>query len=389
MTNKEKLVEYLHKNGKHESWDQLSKMFGLTIDQARKAWSAASKDAEDEIKRISESINRDLRIVELEELVTKLARENCTPKDRLVRSMNPGPNPLDFSLELQKETILAEMRRHSPKNERLFTVRDLNSGVPECLLELSVFDLHIGKLSWDKETGEDYDINIAVERYRTAIKSLLSRVRPMDIDRILLPVGNDMINIDSKLGTTTAGTSQDGDSRFGKMFRTAKELLVDTISELSQIAPVDVIIVPGNHDELTMFTLGEVLDAWFHNDKSVTINNSPKLRKYYQYYECMLMFTHGNREKHTDLGMIAANEEKHMWANTSHREVHLGHYHKSKVMNYLAVDEYQGFKVRILPSLSGTDAWHFSKGYNSQKAAKAFVWHRTDGLISEHTFTIK
>jgi hypothetical protein len=204
----------------------------------------------------------------------------------------------------------------------------------------------------------------------------------------LLPIGNDMINVDGKTNMTTSGTPQSCDSRFGKMFRTAKELLVNTINNLSSVAPVDVVVIPGNHDEVTMFSLGEVLDAWFHNDANVAVHNEPKLRKYYQYGANMIMFTHGDKEKHTDLGMIAANEQAQMWANTKYREVHLGHFHKSKVLNFLGVDEHAGFKIRILPSLSGTDAWHHGKGYISMKAAKGFIWHREKGLITEHTYNL-
>lgn len=414
--NKKSLVDHIWRHGKTASWDRLAQQFGLANGEVARStwrkykgnmnnikevlqedisgvyWGSKKKEEEESekelleyIKLANEALQKNLEIPKMEELIKKLATENATPKDRLVRSMNIGPNPLDYSLELQKETIMAEMRKASSKATP-FTIK--KSADQDNLLELSMFDLHIGKLSWDKETGEDYDIEIATKRYMDAISALVSRVNINTIERILLPIGNDMINIDGKEGTTTAGTPQDGDSRFGKMFTTAKRLLIDSITQLAVLAPVDVMIIPGNHDELTMFTLGEVLDAWFHNNDDVTIHNSPKLRKYYEYGECMLMFTHGNREKHSDLGIIAATEEKQMWGRTTHREVHVGHFHKSKVVQYLAVDEFQGFKVRILPSLSGTDAWHYSKGYMSQKAAKAFVWNKKEGLISEHTYTV-
>jgi len=40
------------------------------------------------------------------------------------------------------------------------------------LLEISIFDLHFGKLAWHGETGEDYDIKIASKRFINAIETL-------------------------------------------------------------------------------------------------------------------------------------------------------------------------------------------------------------------------
>lgn len=256
------------------------------------------------------------------------------------------------------------------------------------LLELAIFDLHLGKLSWKGETGEDYDMSIAIQRYKDCIAELLSRTDLSKIDRILLPLGNDMIHIDNKFKTTTAGTPQDTDGRFAKIIRVAKRLMIDTIEELSAIAPVDVMIVPGNHDQTVMFTLGEILEAFFYGNEDVTIYNDPKLRKYYKYGQNMIMFTHGSEEKHADLGLIAATEAPSIWANTKYREVHLGHLHKSKSVKYTNVDEYQGFKIRIINSLSGTDAWHYSKGYMSLKGAEAFIWDAEKGLITNHFYNL-
>jgi hypothetical protein len=258
----------------------------------------------------------------------------------------------------------------------------------DTLLELSIPDLHIGKMSWDKESGEDYDIEIATKRFKDAVEVLVSRVNPTTVERILLPLGNDLLNVDNKMNTTTAGTPQSSDSRFGKIFRTVRSLMVETIDKLSAIAPVDVLIVPGNHDEATMFTLGELLDAWYRESKRVKIFNSPKLRKYYQYGQNAIMFTHGDKEKHSELGLIMAHEEPKLWGVTKYREVHLGHLHKSKSIQYTTGDEFPGFKIRILPSLCSADAWHYAQGYLSAKAAKAFVWQKDQGLIAEYTYNL-
>ncbi len=62
-----------------------------------------------------------------------------------------------------------------------------------------------------------------------------------------------MINIDSPANTTTGGTPQSVDNRFPKIITVVKNLLIKTIDELSLIAPVDILVIPGNHDRDTMF----------------------------------------------------------------------------------------------------------------------------------------
>lgn len=292
---------------------------------------------------------------------------------------------VDTDLSKQRDLILNEMKKYSPKVEQdLDDLEDIDE--KDCALEINIPDLHIGKLAWGKETGEDYDISIAIARYKMAVHQLLKRVNKAVVEKIILPVGNDMINVDNKANTTTAGTHVSTDSRFGKMFQTAKSLLIDTINQLSKVAPVEVIIVPGNHDTVAMFTLGEVLDAWFHNNDLVTVVNTHTPRKYVQYGNNLIMYTHGHNEKLQDLGIICATEQPKLWAATKFRRVHVGHFHHSKQIKFTDVQEHPGFTVKVLNSLSSNDAWHAEKGYLSLKGAEAFLYHRDKGLIANYYY---
>ena len=291
---------------------------------------------------------------------------------------------LDNDLEKQKVLIISEMRKHAPQ----YPVIEYTDMGQQCLLELSIFDIHFGKLAHKNESGEDFDLKIAEKRFKTAVDELLGRVNLDTVTRILFPVGNDLIHVDNIVSTTFNGTPQDSDTRFHKIFTTVKKVLIETIDKLSAIAPVDILIIPGNHDTTVTFLMGEVLDAWYCNNDSVTINNSPKLRKYYKFGKNGFQFTHGDREKHTDLGLIFASEEPKLWSSTKYRFCQLGHLHKQKKTSYISIDTHQGFQVQIMPSLSANDAWHTGKGYGSLKQAKGFLFHTEEGLIAEYTFTI-
>ena len=245
-----------------------------------------------------------------------------------------------------------------------------------CLLEIALFDLHLGKLGWKPEAGGDYDMKIARSVFFAAIQELVEKAQKQgEISRILFPVGNDYLTIDSDNNETTKGTPQDVDSRFAKIYREGRKMLVEAVELLRQIAPVDVMVVAGNHDHHSMFHLGDALECWFHGHDDVTVNNDPISRKYYQFGQNMICFSHGHLEKHNQLPQLAAVEQPAMWAATTYREWHVAHFHHE------SVKEYMGTNVRILPSLTGADRYHHDNGYvGAKRIAQAFRFHELNGL---------
>jgi hypothetical protein len=258
------------------------------------------------------------------------------------------------------------------------------------LLEISPVDLHVGKYAWGEEAGEDYDITIAERVFTEAIDDLLHRASVYTLEKIVLVVGNDLLQTDTLQGTTTAGTYVDTDSRYIKSFRRARAINSWAIHRCATIAPVEVQIIPGNHDSLTAFHVGEVLEAEFENDPRVTVNNGARRRKYLRYGVTLLGWTHGNEEKTQDLPLIMAQEEPEAWGQTLHREWHIGHLHKMKETRYTAGDSFNGVRVRILPSLCAPDAWHYTRGFvKERRACEAYLWNRKSGYAGHFSSNVR
>lgn len=252
------------------------------------------------------------------------------------------------------------------------------------LLELSLPDVHFGKLAWFKETGSDsYDTKIAERYYDAAFGALLSRVKGIFFERIVLVLGNDLFHVDNRSNTTTKGTVVDTDSRYFKVFRKVRQLIIKKIEELATIAPVTIKIVPGNHDEHTTWHLGDSLECWFKNRPDVEIDNEPIAKKVFEWGEVMLMWVHGDKGKKTDYPLTMATEYRKMFGRTTFHEIHCGHLHTEGWW------EKHGIAVRFLPSLSGIDYWHAVNNFTgNKKAAVAFVYNKTEGLISTGVYTI-
>ena len=232
--------------------------------------------------------------------------------------------------------------------------------------EVSLPDIHYGKI--DGQTLDE-----AEELYMDTIKDLMNKASGLNIERILLPIGNDGMNSEGYSRATTKGTPQQDSAAWQETFVGYCNLMVRAIAFLARIAPVDVIVIQGNHDYERMFYAGEFLRAFFLNDDRILVDNNYEPRKYYEYGTNMIMFTHGDKEKPAEMPLIMATEEPEMFARTQHREVHCGHLHKEMI------NEYRGIKVRFIPSICGNDEWHKMKGYEAKRTGQAHIWNKERG----------
>lgn len=298
-------------------------------------------------------------------------------KGSVVRS-SPEADTLGLSrlaAQLRNDITRDAAARTPPKAHKLTKTDDPHA------LEVCLFDLHIGKYGWGEETGDDYDTDIAEARARVASEDLLAQAGHYALDEIVVPIGNDLLHYDNLEGSTTLGTIQDRDTRFHRMFRRARGLMAWLITHCAERANVRAIIIPGNHDSLSAWTLGQVLAAQFSADRRVSFDDSPRKRKYHLYGKNLLGYAHGHNEPHKKLPQIMAAEVPDLWAKSTTREMHLGHFHKSKVTEPIYVDDHEGCTVRVLRSLSGTDNWHAAQGYiGNTRGAEAFVWRKSGGL---------
>ena len=276
--------------------------------------------------------------------------------------------------------LIEDAKKYAPKYQKV-VYKKPKGGM---LYEIAMYDVHFGRLTWDEESGDSYDIKLATQAIKSSLVKLLAYTENVPVEKILLPIGNDFFNVDSKFNTTTNGTPQQEDTRWQKTFRKGRELCVWMIDLCSQVAPVDVIVVPGNHDQQRSFYLGDSLESWYHNNKNVHVNNEARGTKYYNHGNTLLGFTHGNEIKLEKLPFIMAYDQPDLWAATKYREWHTGDKHHKKDFTPIA-DESNGIVVRIIRSLVASDAWTFNSGYRSLRASESFLWSKNEGLTAQYT----
>lgn len=258
------------------------------------------------------------------------------------------------------------------------------------LCELSIVDHHFGKLAWEPEVGDSYDLKIAEQRYTEAADYLLSRAAERKPDRILYVLGNDFYHVDrGGEGTTTGGTRQDTDGRWQKSYQIGLRCSRDTALKAAEIAPVTIAIVPGNHDEEKMYTLGATLAEVFSDNGKIEVDNAPTLHKGFCWGKVFLGFYHGHNSGEKRRNTIYQEFESCPgYADAAWREIHMGHLHSEheKVWEYRTSRTLRKTVVRILPSLAGTDKWHRANGYDAPRAAEMHVYDSTKGRIASEVF---
>ncbi len=158
------------------------------------------------------------------------------------------------------------------------------------------------------------------------------------------------------------------------MYRKGIDILVWAIEKLRTIAPVEVLWVPGNHDQMLSYTAIVGLNQRYCNTDSVTIDMSVTSRKYRLFGNTLIGYTHGDKEGKRLYGLMQL-EARTMWGKSFFREFHMGHLHSEDV------ETFNGIIFRRISAITATDGWHSENGFiGSIRQAQAFLWHKERGL---------
>ncbi len=251
------------------------------------------------------------------------------------------------------------------------------------MAEINVADLHLGKLCWHGDTGNNYDYKIAKANFEHIISDVSENLKDKTLDYILFVWSNDFFNSDTISKTTTGDTPQDTDVRWQKLFNVGVEMLVEAIENLMKIAPVKTFYIPSNHDQMTGYYALKYLSAWYRNCESVEINTNASSRKYILFGSTLLGFTHGDKEKGkgtkekaSRLASVMPLEAADLWGTSKYREMHAAHLHSEQM-----IEEINGVIVRRIASPTYTDTFHSEHGFiGATRKAQTFIYDEKAGL---------
>tara|TARA_R100001377_G_scaffold83734_1_gene65785 strand:- start:678 stop:1865 length:1188 start_codon:yes stop_codon:yes gene_type:complete len=245
-------------------------------------------------------------------------------------------------------------------------------------------DPHIGMYAWSKETGKDFDCDIARKELLGAMQ-YLSGGAPNTETALIINLGDFFHADDSSNTTSRSNNPLDVDTRWPRVLELGILSMIDCISlALKKHKKVEVINAIGNHDDHSSIMLSIALKAWFRNEKRVIIRDTIAKHEYIRFGKVLIGVTHGDTMKRKATGMdaIMATDRPEDWAAAVKRYWYTGHIHSSNK------EELTGVLWESFRNLAPNDAWHQAQGYRSGQDMTAIVHHKDHGEVSRITCDI-
>lgn len=359
------LLDYLEENGKDDTWHNIGDKFGMTGEAARQKWKRHKKKSKKPNLKLKSQWQ-----VQTKEGVQWL--ESYTAED-------------DNEIDIEKIIDLISKKVTEPElNLTDKPLRDLM-----CVVNL--YDLHLDKICLRGTADPKHSFEENKRQFIEVTDEIISELWGIQPKQICLPLGNDLYHINSFKPETKKGTVLDYYLDPNESYAEVTSLVIDFIHKLSQVAPLYIPMIKGNHDEDKVFILGYWLEQMFKQVHTVKIDFTVDQRKYYKFGDNLLGFAHGDKEKKkiNELPLIMAQEVPRLWGETRHRKIFCGDLHHTQTFKFLAVKDYPGVEVSYLRGLSRKDRWHHDHGWvGVPRTGYIHTFHEKKGEVRVDKFTI-
>lgn len=250
------------------------------------------------------------------------------------------------------------------------------SHVSENLLTVyPLADAHIGMMAWGKETGEDYDTQIAADRVRSWVARAVD-ASPASGEAVILGVG-DLTHADDQMNMTPRSKHVlDVDTRHFKTLDATIAALAYSIEYAAQKhAKVTVRILPGNHDQNTYLAVMFALCERYRDNPRVNVQKEPGEFWVHRFGDCLLAAHHGHGGKPDRMVMWLADEHAAEWGQTRHRILWTGHLHHHKSADI------GGVVWEQLRAITARDAYAAGNAYTARSQLQAITFDKQHGEV--------
>jgi len=277
--------------------------------------------------------------------------------------------------EMMRQSIDA-MKEDIPRLSALPAPPLSNDNLLNCYV---ITDYHLGMLSWDEETGENWDVAIAeslvVKWFEQAI------AQSPNADTAVFAQLSDFLHFDGMDAVTPASKHLlDVDTRFAKLVRSAIRVLRTVIDMLlAKHQKLHIIMADANHDPVSQIWLREWFSVLYENEPRVTVDKSPNPYNAYEFGNVALFFHHGHKRKVANVSEVFAGQFREMFGRTKYAYAHMGH------MHHLDIKENNLMIVEQHRTLAPGDAYSARGGWLSGRDAKVISYDRRYGEVSRLT----
>ncbi len=247
-----------------------------------------------------------------------------------------------------------------------------------CLI-LNKQDAHLNKYDIDGK-------NDIIERFTQIREKTLNILTKASVtcklEKIVYVIGSDQFNSEWT-GTTTKGTPQQNILPYQVAFQAICDHETQIINMLLRFSKVEVIYMPGNHDEYVGFHMVSWLKAFYRNQDNLDIDISSDYTKYISYSNTAICLNHGDAQKPEKLAQNFPIEYKR-FSLCNHHIILTGDKH-SEISRHIG-----GIKFYQIPALSTSKSlWDSKNGYTTTKAEmNAFLIEEGEGMTAIYKQTL-
>ena len=248
------------------------------------------------------------------------------------------------------------------------------------LAVINIGDAHFGMYAEKSVSGEDYDCQIAADRHKDVFMRLMNNAP--DCETLIINQLGDYFHSDTYTGTTTKGTPVDCDGRLENIVLVGLEVMSFMVEEsLKRFPKVIVRHCKGNHDAVLTQLIRCQQQAYWRNNKRVSIEMSPTATWVYQHGKTAFMTTHGDTLKHAKMAEFFAGRYPEIWGSSQHRLCWHGHIHSKQISR----ETYGQTITESFAGLPPSDAWHDASGYVSGQSMCLIVLDKDKGEVRRST----
>lgn len=420
--SKESLINHLSVSGQDTSWESLAEAHNIKSgEHARQIWKSYRRKNFGLTKGVipgtnpiretaissaitpnSSTLNYSEDLKEGKAEVTTLVDQEIKTLDELINKTNIDTTKWDivkwqqnfWNNRYQVKAYLepkvkppalsiAEILKDYQSNFKPIDVDDIiqNETLGDSLFVLSLADFHLDKEEYIKET----DVEKHLENYYNCLTRIASRaIIGHNIKKVIFIIGNDFFHTDNIHNTTTNHTPQDVSMPWDKAYELGFDLMARSITYLKYICKeLEVVLVPGNHPVTKEFYMAHALKLYFSPDKNIQFDIRPIGRKAFVWGNNFFGLAHGNC-KTDKLPVTFSTEFYELWGQARFKEILIGDKHTDRQTSYVAKNEFSGVQVRVMPSLSTVDKWHYDNQFqgNIQRGV-GLIYSKDRGKVAE------
>jgi hypothetical protein len=250
------------------------------------------------------------------------------------------------------------------------------------LLNLHVVtDYHLGMKSWNEETGENWDLEIAEDLLVRWMTIAIQNAPPASVG-VLAQLG-DFLHWDGYDAVTPASKHLlDADTRFQKLVRVAIRVLRQIVSlMLQKYDSVHLIFADANHDPASGAWQREMFAAFYDSEPRIAVDNSADSYYCLEHGLTSLFFHHGHKRKPDKIDDVMVSKFREVFGRTKFSYCHMGHLHHDYKIetNLMTVEQHR--------TMAAKDAYASRNGWMSGRGAPVVTYSKQFGEVGRQVYT--